>query len=195
MPGKRKSQHRSVHELLGVDADSLPAFRELFMGNAAALGLDGAVFLESLERTGSFNEALGADEPLLKKLYAHAYRTLQIGQFERARDLFFVLCALDGATMDHWLGYGICLKSSGQIRLALMALQFAARLAPVSPAPHLHLLELFIREQRWDEAQLALNRFDETAGPECDSAFLEAVAPLRTALELRTAPEERSHER
>ncbi|KZM47353.1 hypothetical protein [Labrenzia sp. OB1] len=192
MLAKEKSLHRSVHELLGVDAASLPVFRELFVANAAALGLDGAVFFESLEKTGAFNKALGADETLLKLLYAHAYRILQIGNFERARDLFFVLCALDCARTDHWLGYGICLKSLGEIGLAVIAFRFAARLAPASPASHLHLLDLFIGEQSWDEAQLALKRFDATAGAECDSAFLEAVTPLRTALEMHIKRKEHS---
>jgi len=131
----------------------------------------------------SLKDILGVDDELLEAVYGRALVFLRIGQARRAGDLFYVLCAIDGTRSDHWLGHGICLRECGEIDLALTAFGLAARLASGSPAPHLHRLELLLRQERWDEARSALARLDENAG-EDDAELLEAALHLRRVLKM-----------
>lgn len=130
-------------------------------------------------------DAIGLPPEALQILYARAYNNILVHQPARSKDLFCLLCALDGTQKDYWLGYGICLHACKESSLALAAFDVAAELAPNSPDPEFHRLHFFICEQRWAEACEALFRFDENIGEDNDGSLALAVEPFRKVLESR----------
>jgi tetratricopeptide (TPR) repeat protein len=170
---------------LVMDDKSLASLQSCFARDIDGTGIDAADLLDRLGQTGSLKAALGAGPEVLAAFYARAVDLIKIGQTERAMSRFYVLCALDGRKPDHWLGYGICLRSRGQAGLALTAFDMAAGIAPDALAPQLYRLELFMRECRWEEAHQALKRFDEIARQSPEPVLQRAAEPFRTALAMR----------
>ena len=173
--------------MFGLDEQDLARFKARFEQEAGPLGIDGPALLDRIANASSIAQALGVAPKLLDALYGRALQMLEIGQSTHARDLFWLLCALDGKQPDYWLGYGICLLAGDEFHLAQIALDLAARLAPQSPAPHLHRLCLFMRQQRWEAARRALDLLDAKAVNAEDAALLSAASPFRTALARRGA--------
>ncbi|MEI2384512.1 tetratricopeptide repeat protein [Breoghania sp. JC706] len=175
---------RAAGGLAGLQGAALALLETLFARSLQPLGINGEAVFRRLAETGSIGGALGLDEAMLEALYARAYQYLRLGQVARAEEVFRTLCALDGTSPDHWLGFGICLRARENFAQALDAFDRAAERDPASAAPHFHTLEAFIRAGRWQEARAALERFD-AAAPDAASAYLsEAVMPFRKALEI-----------
>mgnify|MGYP003117418853 CR=1 FL=1 len=170
---------------LGLDEKDVSVVKARFESSMQPLSIDGPALFDRLAQTGSIKQALGVDVLLLEALYARAFHLLEIEQPLRATDVFGLLCALDSKQADHWLGYGICLQACDEPGMALTAFDHAATLAPHWPAPHLHRLSLFMRQERWEEAREALRRLDDSAMDDADIPLLKAAVPFRTALEMR----------
>lgn len=168
-----------------LDEKSLEDLKSCFTHDVEGTGIDAGALFDRLNKTGSLKAALGVGSEVLEAFYARAVDFIKIGQPERAMKRFSILCALDGQKPDYWLGYGICLTSHGETGLALTAFDMAARIAPDAVAPQLYRLELFMREQRWEEALQALARCDDNARQNPDAALQQAAERFRTALAMR----------
>lgn len=170
--------------VLGLHGAGLTLLGKLFAQSCAPLGIDGGAVFQRFAQTGTLSEALGLSDDMLEALYSRAYQYLRLGQVSRAEEVFRSLCALGGKRTDYWLGYGICLRAKGAFSQALEAFDLALTLDPEAAAPHFHKLELFIRENRWEEARAAYDLFEAAEKGEHGAYLNEAVVPFRIALEM-----------
>jgi tetratricopeptide (TPR) repeat protein len=168
-----------------ADPDTLTVLGARFANRLGFSGVDGALLFERLVQSGSLKDALGISDELVEVLYARAFHLIRVGHIKRARDLFFILCALDDAKGDHWLGYGICLSALDDAELALAALDRAVQLSPRSAAPQFHRLRIFMYTERWHDAGKALRRLVKNARRQGDVDLLNAAVPFRVALQMR----------
>ncbi|MEL7347466.1 MAG: tetratricopeptide repeat protein [Pseudomonadota bacterium] len=135
------------------------ANREALAGLIAAvagdLGFDANKVAKRLSGGASIGEALDLPAGTVPLIYARAHAAFQAGRVARAEQLFRVLTMLDGGNPDHWLGYAICLRQTGQQALARDLFNIAATLDPQSAVPHFHLAELALSEDDVPAAKAA----------------------------------------
>jgi hypothetical protein len=121
-------------------------------------------------------------------LYARAFHLFNAGQHGRAEAIFRSLCALDGKIVDHWLGFGICLRKRDAFDEAAFAFGIAARLKDRWAVPHFHLLELAMRREAWAAASDELALFEALRDPTTPALMIAEAKRFRAALALRLEP-------
>ncbi|MEM8797291.1 MAG: hypothetical protein AAGE61_17150 [Pseudomonadota bacterium] len=172
-------------ENLSMSEEQIALMGEVFARGTEKLGIDGRKIFEKISESGSVAGALGVSDAMVENLYASAHRQFVIGQLDRAEQLFRALCSLAPKGVDHWLGYGICLRARGLQEAALGAFGTAAKVAPDAAVPHFHRLEILIRTEDWEAAKEALSHFDIKASDAEKEKLSDALEPFRTALSMR----------
>lgn len=130
-------------------------------------------------------EGLGLPRNSSEVLYARATQWFAVGRPDRAEPLFRILCLLEGSVADHWIGHGVCLHIAEQTGAAGLAFQTAHALRPDWAIPCFHLAALAVRERRWADARIWLERFRASL----DDTVPEAMRREAARLEVMARPE------
>lgn len=169
----------------GLDPEESALLASLFVEAAADLGLDGARIYAALRAGQTLGAALGLPESVVEVLYARAHTWFAAGRSDRAEPLFRVLCALDGACADHWVGHGVCLHLRGADSEATIAFATAAALRPDWAVPHFHAAGLAVAQGGWDRAAEHLFAFRERQDRDTPEALVREAGRLAAALAQR----------
>lgn len=153
-----------LSDLFNLDKQQLLLLDELFEIAKEDIGFDAGKIFQDVENGAPFSKALGLPEDAVDLLYSQAFARFNSGQPEQAERLFRALCLIDGRTIDHWLGYGICLRIGNKTNDAQIAFVTARQLQPESPLPLFHLLELFVFTKSWSQADQCLRALDGNSG-------------------------------
>jgi hypothetical protein len=172
---------------LGLSERQLALLGDLFAVAMSRCGIDGRAIFDRLVDGLPLAEALGVPRSVVPVLYARAYHLFNAGQHGRAEAIFRSLCALDGKAVDHWLGFGICLRRREAFDEAAFAFGIAARLEDRWAVPHFHLLELAMRLEAWAAAGDELAMFDSFLDRTTPAPMIAEAERFRAALKLRVA--------
>ncbi|WP_062012781.1 hypothetical protein [Aureimonas sp. AU4] len=136
--------------------------------------------LSAIRADRPLSEGLGLPPGAGEVLYARATQWFAVGRPEKAEPLFRILCMLDGASADHWVGHGVCLHLADRIEPARLAFETASRLRPGWAVPLFHLAALAVRERRWGDAVAALEQFGLHADADTPETMRREAQRLRT---------------
>lgn len=170
---------------LGLSADATKMAGQIFAACTAKLGIDGDKVFQSLVTTGSFKTALGVTDAAIEGLYGRAHQQFQIGQYDRAEEIFRTLCALDRSRSDFWLGLGICYRVRGDDDAAMRMFDRAATLVPSDAVPQFHRFNVFMLQENWAEAAKACALFEANSDGSAHDNIMKSFTKLKTALEMR----------
>lgn len=176
-----------AHSLKLSDQD-VSLIGRLFNEVTASLGINGEPVFNRLIEGASIGQALAIPDKVVEQIYTRAHSWFSLGRIDRAEPLFRALCLLRDEDADFWVGYGVCLRMTGQYPRAQKAFDSAARLRPDWAVPHFHSLELALHQENWDQAQASLEAYDAKASPELDNRIKHEVERLRIALAMKHAP-------
>lgn len=168
---------------LGLSDGDVGILGRLFGDLTASLGIDGEPIFERLAQGQSIGQALAMPPGTVERVYARAHAWFALGRIERAEPLFRALCLLSEEDADFWVGYGVCLRMTGQPAKARQAFEAAANLRPDWALPHFHALELAVLQRHWPQALAALAAYDARAGADIPPPVAAEAARLRLALE------------
>ncbi|MDH4470010.1 MAG: SycD/LcrH family type III secretion system chaperone [Verrucomicrobiae bacterium] len=80
----------------------------------------------------------------LESLYALGFELYGAGEFEKAADLFRLLCLYDPEKSRNWIALGGANQQRGEYQLAIAAFVMASFQEPLSPEPRLYAAHSFI---------------------------------------------------
>jgi hypothetical protein len=172
---------------LGLSDRQMALLGDLFAGAMRSCGIDGRAIFDRLAKGMPLAEALGVPPGVVRVLYARAYHLFNAGQHARAEAIFRSLCALDGRSSDHWLGFGICLRVREAFDEARLAFAVAAELRDRWAVPHFHLAELAMQLEAWPAARDELDLFGASIDHTTPAAMIVEAERLRSALDFRAA--------
>lgn len=159
----------------------------LFNEATASLGLNGTPIFNRLLKGESIGQAMAIPDGVVEQIYTRAHSWFTLGRIDRAEPLFRALCFLRDEDADFWVGYGVCLRMTGQFSRAQQAFVSAANIRPDWAVPYFHALELALHQKQWDEARAALSAYDARASKSLDSKMIHEAERLRAALDLKRA--------
>lgn len=171
----------------GLGSEEQEAFADAFSALAAPLGLEGRAIVDALSHGKTLSQALGLPPELNELLYSRAHGLFEAGRQDRAEPLFRALCALDGATADNWVGYGLCLRARGAEGEAELAFATATALRPDWAVPHFHAAQVALAQDRWMRAARHLAAFGERDGGQAPAGMRREAERQTRALALRFA--------
>lgn len=96
-----------------------------------------------------------------ESLYSQGYAFYQSGLYDRASEIFQILCAKKPLDVRFWLGLGASLQESLHYEEALPAWAMAALLDSKSPYPHFHAAQCCLSLKKRDDAAIALQNASE----------------------------------
>lgn len=98
-----------------------------------------------------------------ERFYAFGYSLYAAGSFQKAAEVFEVLCFRKPLEYPHWFGLASSFQESGCYEKAVNAWAMAAILDRLSPHPHFHAAECCFSLGRVQEAETALRTALERA--------------------------------
>ncbi len=110
-------------------------------------------------------DAIGIPDDVMEGIYAHAYRTYNVGKYHNAAQLFRLLIMLNALEPKYVLGLAACHHLLGQYDNALMMYMVVEVLNPKDPMPNYHSADCYIRiemqEDALEQMQKALTKCGE----------------------------------
>lgn len=125
---------------------------ELFDLFAASLGFTGRSILEGLASGEPLAAVVDIPDELLELLYYRAHLWGKVGDFQRAEQIFHVLCMANSRDPDYWAGFGLCLTRRGAWDRALEAYERALTLKPDWGTMHVYCLQSCVHMKAWERA-------------------------------------------
>ncbi|MGV6872701.1 hypothetical protein ACUSIJ_08415 [Pseudochelatococcus sp. B33] len=168
---------------LRLGNDDVDLLGRLFGELTASLGIDGGPIFARLIVGQSIGEALAVPDGVVERIYARAHRWFALGKIDRAAPLFRALCLLRDEDADFWMGYGVCMRLTGQFAKAQRAFETATNLRPDWAVPFFHLLELALHRKQWPQARAALAAYDARAGADVPAEIAAEAVRLRVVVE------------
>jgi len=159
--GKEDSSPGVFREVFGLDASEMAQARSLFIEAMSGFSVDAGEVFDAFATGRSITEPLALPDGVCDALYETAYRWLNVGNCAKAEPLFRVLCTINSeGSPDYWIGYALCLKDRGVWSGASYCLRVAMQLDPGWAVPYFHMLDMLMRQERWDLAREVLNSFE-----------------------------------
>lgn len=170
----------------GLSAQDTDTLEQVLGTVMTGMGLDGPAIARAMRRGERLVDALNLPPQTVEALYARAHATFIAGQHADAEKLFRTLTLFDGRVVDHWLGLGICMRMRDEMKLAREAFEIASAVAPDSPVPHFHLLEICMVLGDLPAARAARAAIDKREGAGLTREMKLEISRLDGALSART---------
>jgi type III secretion system low calcium response chaperone LcrH/SycD len=100
----------------------------------------------------------------IEPFYSYAFAQYQSGGFERAAEVFHVLCVRKPLDMRFWFGLAATLQEGQNYEKALYAWAMTALLDQKNPYPHFHAAECSLSLNNIGDAKLALKETENRIG-------------------------------
>ena len=175
----------SLGASLGLNDAELDLLGMLFGEFASASGLNGTAIFTRMRQGKSIGEALDLPKGSNELLYDRAHKWFSAGRIDKAQPLFRALCILDGRDANYQIGYSVCLRQSGDLDQAKLAMERALLLRPDWAVARYHAIELFARTGDWARVTAELAVFDRLPTADLPRQMLQEIDRYRLALDMR----------
>lgn len=138
------------------------------------------------------DERLEFDKTDANVLYSQAYSFYNAGLYNKAKECFRVLTAIQPMNYDYWYGLGATYQMLKDYATAIQAYSLGALAdrEEKDPAPHLHAAECLMALRKYDRAEKALQSAEFIVRKHnLSSKLIDQIAQLRLAMKQEEVPQ------